>query len=173
MRSMSARARTIAITAVAGALLALTPPVAQAAKPFRLPGELTVSTMSFGRPGDLSDLCGFPLDAVFTSRESFTVFSSGAALITGTYKVSFTNANTRTTINVNASGPGRFDVTDPSGNGSGTGAQLYMLGADEALGGGIWLFHGKTSFTRDPVSGGIATVTWTGARSGNLCAQLA
>lgn len=169
MTVRSARARAIAVTVVAGAILAATPSAAQAAKPFRIPGALTVTSMTFGNPGDISDPCGFPIVVVFTSREALTFFSSGALLITGSFKVSVTNQGSGKVLAVNASGPGR---TDAAGNSSGTGPQIYLLGPDEALGGGIYLFHGATSFTRDG-AGLIDSITAKGTRSGNLCATIA
>ena len=163
-----ARARTIAITLVAGAMLAATPSAAQAAKPFRFPGDPTPVVVVFGKDGPV-DPCGFPIEATITSREAVTFFSSGSVLVAGTYKVSMKNPANGKVLAINASGPGRIDA---AGNFSGTGPQVYFLGADEAFGGGIYLFHGNTAFSRDD-HGLVTTITWRGDKSGNLCAELA
>lgn len=168
MTLRSARVRTIAISLVAGAMLAATPSSAHATRPDRTPGDLTQFSFTFG-PGEFLDPCGFPIEVRGISRESFTVFSSGSVLIAGTYKLTVTNLQNGKSLDINASGPGRIDAGN---NFSGTGLQVFFLGPDEALGGGILRFSGNTSFTLDD-SGLVTSITSRGTQSGNVCADIA
>jgi len=55
----------------------------------------------------------FPVRVSATvNREFIHIFSSGAALITGTFKVEVTNLDTGKTIAVNASGPGKISADE-------------------------------------------------------------
>jgi hypothetical protein len=164
---MNARS-LLAIGVVAAALVAAAPSTAQAAPPLRFPGDPTPTPVAFG-PGGVVDPCGFAIDAVVTNREAITFFSSGSILVAGTYKVSMVNPANGKVLSINASGPGRID---PNGNFSGTGLQVFFLGPDEALGGGIYLIRGNTDFSRDE-NGLVDSITTRGTQSENLCALLA
>jgi hypothetical protein len=53
----------------------------------------------------------FPVRVHVTENKEFAhIFSSGAVVITGTFKVEVTNLETGKTIAVNASGPGKIDA---------------------------------------------------------------
>jgi hypothetical protein len=64
-----------------------------------------------------------------TNRGTLKVFSSGAAMVTGTLKVEVTNLATGKSIAVNVSGPARFSSEEPT-----------------LVGTGSWIFFGEPGF---------------------------
>lgn len=109
------------VVALAVSLVAATPavadkPVKEPAPPF---GEAT---------GEFCEGFAVHIQAT-TDRGTLKVFSTGAALVTGTLKVAVTNLDSGKTIQLNISGPARF---------SSDGSTLYGTGA--------WLLFGEPGF---------------------------
>jgi hypothetical protein len=113
--------RSVALVAVLGTCLALAAP-AMADKPEMAPSPFGEST------GQYCDDFAVRIRAT-TDRGTIKVFSTGAALITGTLKVEVTNLESGKTIELNISGPARF---------SSDGTTLVGTGA--------WLLFGEPGF---------------------------
>ncbi|HET9673272.1 MAG TPA: hypothetical protein VFP31_00560 [Gaiellaceae bacterium] len=107
---------------------------------------------------------------VVQNKEFFTVFSSGAALITGVLKVEVTNLSTGKTLALNISGPGTFSPDGSTAAAHGTwmlfGEAGQMPGPDP----GMLLVTGSTSLVFGPA--GLTSISTRG-RTEDLCAALA
>lgn len=110
------------LAAVALAAAVSVVPIAAADKPIKEPAPFPDATGQFCED--------FPvLVHATTNREVAHVFSSGAAMITGSLKVEVTNLETDKTIALNIPGPGTFAAD---------GSVL--------VGSGPWLFFGEAGF---------------------------
>jgi len=113
---MTHRTLILVATAVLGAALAVAP-LASADRPIRV--ELPAADVS----GQFCE--DFPVLVHPTRNNEFiTIFSSGAALITGALRVEVTNLDTGETIELNIPGPGR--ITEDGSTLIGTGPWLLF-----------------------------------------------
>ena len=107
---------------------------------------------------------------VTQNKEYFTVFGSGAALITGVLKVEVTNLSTGKTLALNISGPGTFS---PDGSTAAAHGTWMLFGEAGQLPGpdpGMLLVTGSTSLVFGPV--GLTSISVRG-KTDDLCAMLA
>jgi hypothetical protein len=130
-------------------------------------------TREFAPAADLTgQFCkGFQVHIhVVQNKEYFTVFSSGAALITGVLKLEVTNLSTGKTLALNASGPGVFNADGVTAAARGTwllfGEAGQMPGPDP----GMLLATGSTSLVFGPA--GLTSITNNGTMR-DVCALLA
>jgi hypothetical protein len=107
--------------------------------------------------------------AATQNKEALTIFSSGAALVTGVLKVEVTNLSTGTSLVLNISGPGRFNV-DGSISGAGTWLLFGEAGQLPGPDPGLLLITGRISVTTGPA--GITSFTVTGTQQ-DVCDALA
>ena len=103
----SSRVRRGVLAAIALLAAGLLVPAGYAEKPVRIP------------PGPLSDTvipdsCAFPVVEHYdTNKEVAKIFSNGVILVTGSFKVTLTNATDPTkSISLNIPGPGNIRATD-------------------------------------------------------------
>jgi hypothetical protein len=110
--------------------------------------------------------CDFPIQVTPVNvNETLTFFSDGRIRVTGAAIIQVENLANGRTMTINSSGPhGLIATTRRS-------PQPFFLSPLEG-GPGIFLYHGNVTFTRDE-DGNIASITATGTRTGNLCADIA
>ena len=99
--------RTLVWTFTAAALLAVLAAPASAAPPSREPAQIPDSFTVEG-------ICAFPVQVdVLVNRETFTTFSDGTQLVTGSLKVRLANmSDPGKSVVVNASGPAKLVTLD-------------------------------------------------------------
>jgi hypothetical protein len=147
--------------ALATAVTAAAPAAASAAPPERVPVPADPITFEAGQ------VCDFPISVTSVQQgEKITFFSDGRARLTGVSKGRYTNLDNGHSIVINASGPAWLDRNIGQGHSS------FVLFPEDVGGPGIFLFHGRVSYTRDE-NGFFTSITGTGSRSGNLCAAIA
>ena len=154
---MKHKLAVLSILAAAGAV----PSAAWATPPEREPVPAVAAVFPAGM------YCDFPvqLDPLRVG-EKLTIFSDGRARVTGAAIIRLTNTDNGRSIVVNSSGPSWLDRN------VGEGPQLFFMTAEDVLGRGIYLFHGRVKFTRDD-QGFFNSLSFTGHPSGNLCNAIA
>jgi hypothetical protein len=164
IRQRLGRARNALLAiSFAGVFATVAPAAASAAPPTNIPS--TPQTYFF--PAGM--VCSFNLQAAEGPNQEVTrIYSSGRVSVTGQYKVTLTNMDTGASMLVNASGP--FHIS-ADGVLRETGRQLFLLFPGDFSGPGLFMFTGTVYPTRDD-EGHVATITYTGTRSGNLCDAL-
>src|SRR5262245_35451835 len=103
----SSRVRRGVLAAVALLAAGLLVPAGYADKPVRIPP---------GGPADdvIADSCAFPvLEHFDTNKEVTKIFGNGVIAVTGSFKVTLTNATDPTkSVSLNIPGPGKITATD-------------------------------------------------------------
>ncbi|HET7856095.1 MAG TPA: hypothetical protein VFL41_06520 [Gaiellaceae bacterium] len=163
---MNGKGVLLVMVAVLGAALALAP-LASADRPIRIVLD--------DPPDATGQFCEDFEVRVHTTRnnEVLTIFTSGAALVTGALRVEVTNVETDETIGLNIPGPGRF-----SADGStllGTGPWL-VFGAEGDLGEDsppqMNFVTGRLVLTFDE-TGSVSSFSVLSGRVVDICAALA
>jgi hypothetical protein len=145
------------------------PGAASAAKPERIPPPDELLDLTF----DAGTICSFELRyQELVNNETTTVLSDTQVRLNGAYKVRLTNTETDAFMDVNASGPQFFTDTGDVETAVLPGPQLFLLGASDAGGPGLFLFRGRTTFTRDITTGDLTDLQHSGNVT-DLCAALA
>jgi hypothetical protein len=112
---------------------------------------------------------GFEVRVAATQNKEFaTVFSNGSALVTGVLKVEVTNLATGTSLELNISGPGRFNA-DGTIDGAGTWLLFGEAGQLPGPDPGLLLITGRNSITPGP--NGVTAFSVTGTMV-DVCDQL-
>jgi hypothetical protein len=104
------------------------------------------------------------------NKEVATVFSSGAALVTGVLKVEVTNLESGKTLALNISGPGVFSADGTEISGAGTWLLFGEAGQLPGPDPGLLLVTGRNSLALGPA--GITSITVRGTTQ-DVCAALA
>jgi hypothetical protein len=163
---MNRKAVLLVTAAVLCAALAVAP-LASADRPIRVELETP--------PDVTGQFCEDFRVNVHTTRnkEVLTIFTSGAALVTGALRFELTNVETEETIELNIPGPGRF--SEDGSTLTGTGPWL-LFGEEGDLGPGsapqMTFIRGRfvMTFNQD---GSVAGFTVLGGRVVDVCAELA
>jgi hypothetical protein len=148
------------VAAVAAALLV---PTAAAEPPTREPAPF---------PGFTGQFCEDFQEQIQATQnnEVLTVFSTGAALVSGVLKVEVTNLETDKSLELNISGPGVFSPDGSSVSGSGRWLLFGEAGQLPGPDAGMLLTTGSISLTVGPA--GISSMTVKGTTE-DVCAMLA
>ena len=157
--------RFVVAGAVVAATAALIVPAATAVPPVRVPLPLPDITGAFCPGFDV-------LLHADQNKEVATIFSNGAVIVTGTFKIQATNTSNHKTIDVNASGP-VFVTSD--GSTQVLRGNSLIIGEAGDLGPGspptLQLVSGVVTITSGP-DGAVTGVTQIGHTT-DLCAILA
>lgn len=161
---MTPKRLTLVVAALAG-VAAMVVPAATADPPTRVPLPLGDITGAFCPNFDV-------LVHAQDNKEVATIFSNGAVIVTGTFKVQLTNLSNQKTISVNASGP-VFVSSD--GNTQVLRGNSLIIGEAGDLGAGspptLQLASGVVTIVYGS-DGSVTSITETGNTT-DLCAVLA
>ena len=141
----------------------LSVPLATCLLPLLPAAPAHASLLSF--PADT--VCSVPVDLDLTTAKSRAHESPQGTQTTGVTKVLLTNPDNGKTLSINASGPTHVHGATLTE----TGSWLYLLFPGDATGPGIFVLKGKVTETRGDF-GVITSLSSTGPRSADLCAQL-